>query len=62
MDQDQRHRVHVMPILASENDPASSISHCGADRKKGRPVQYILPDGHLDVSRWEMNNIQRDRG
>ncbi len=39
----------------------SSQSIQGFEVIKGRPVQYILADGHLDVSRWEMNNIHRDR-
>jgi hypothetical protein len=29
---------------------------------KARPVQYILPDGRINVPRWEMNNIHRNRG
>jgi hypothetical protein len=39
-------------------DESQSIQ--GFDLIKARPVQYILPDGHLDCARWEMNNIHRD--
>ena len=38
-------------------DPSQSIG--GFELIKARPVQYIRADGHLDVSRWEMNNIHR---
>ncbi len=39
----------------------SSQSILGFELIKGRPIQYILPDGHLNVSRWEMNNMHRVR-
>jgi hypothetical protein len=38
-------------------DASQSIQ--GFELVKARPVQYILPDGHLDVAKWEMNNINR---
>jgi hypothetical protein len=40
-------------------DVSQSIQ--GFEMIKARPVQFILPDGHLDVSRWEVNNIHRGR-
>jgi hypothetical protein len=38
-------------------DAAQSIQ--GFEMIKARPVQYIIADGHLDSSCWEMNNIHR---
>ncbi len=38
-------------------DASQSIQ--GFEMIKARPVQYILPDGRIDASRWELNNIQR---
>ena len=38
-------------------DASQSIQ--GFEMIKARPVQYILPDGHLDSSHWEMSNVHR---
>jgi hypothetical protein len=49
-------------IIQGPNRTGDSLQSIhGFEVIKGRPVQYILADGHLDVSRWEMNNIHRDR-
>ena len=37
----------------------SSQSIQGFTMIKARPVQYTLADGHLDVARWQMNNLHR---
>ena len=38
-------------------DAAQSIQ--GFEMIKARPIQYILPDGHIDIARWEMSNVHR---
>jgi hypothetical protein len=40
-------------------DASQSIQ--GFEMIKARPVHFIMPDGHLDVPRWEMNNIHHGR-
>jgi len=39
----------------TSGNPSESIS--GFEVIKARPLHFVLPDGYLDVSRWEMNNI-----
>jgi hypothetical protein len=51
-------------VIIQGPNPTGDISQSiqGFEMIKARPVQYILPDGRLDVHRWEMNNIHRNRG
>jgi hypothetical protein len=39
------------------NDPTQSIQ--GFELIKARPIQYVLPNGTLDLARWKMNNVHR---
>ena len=49
-------------IIQGPNPGGDSLQSIqGFEVIKGRPMQYILADGQLDVSRWEMNNINRAR-
>jgi hypothetical protein len=50
-------------IIQGPNPTADDTqSIAGFDVIKARPVQYVLPDGHLDLPRWEMNNLSRRHG
>jgi hypothetical protein len=46
-------------LAGSDRFLAESI--LGFELIKARPVQYILPDGHLDNEGWATRNLQRSR-
>jgi hypothetical protein len=48
-------------VIIQGPNPTGDISQSiqGFEMIKARPVQYILPDGHLDIARWEMTNVNR---